>query len=248
MCIRDQFGLSMALGAFVSGVVLSESEYSHQIVADIMPFRDVFNSIFFVSIGMLLSLQYLTTHIPNVLVVLLITVAGKALLAFLTAKILGYSVRLSIMVGLGLAQIGEFSFILAKEGVAQNLLSGDNYQAFLAVSILSMVATPFLIKLAPKLAMWMTRRVSRSEAEKQSLEALDDSVKESLSNHVIIIGYGNNGRNLAKVLYRVSIPYLVLELNADAVAEARSRGVSIIYGDAVRREVLFYLSLIHISE
>ena len=241
--LTSQFGLSMALGAFVSGVVLSESEYSHQIVADIMPFRDVFNSIFFVSIGMLLSVDYLSTHLPRVLVVLLITVAGKAILVFLTSKLLGYSLRLSIMVGLGLAQIGEFSFVLAKEGVAQNLLSGDNYQSFLAVSILSMVATPFLIKLAPKLAMFMTRRSSGSEAEKQSLEALDDNVKEKLSNHVIIIGYGNNGRNLAKVLYRVSIPYLVLELNADAVAEARSRGVSIIYGDAVRREVLLYMGV-----
>jgi len=242
--LTSQFGLSMALGAFVSGVVLSESEYSHQIVADILPFRDVFNSIFFVSIGMLLSVGYLVTHLPSVLLILLVTVTGKAILAFLAAKLLGYSLRLSVMVGFGLAQIGEFSFILAKEGVAQNLLNPDNYQSFLAVSILSMVATPFLIKLAPGIALWLQARVAKHESEKEKiLETTDDVREERLNNHVIIIGYGNNGRNLAKVLYRIAIPYIVLELNADAVAEARSKGISIIYGDAVRREVLLHIGV-----
>ncbi len=238
--LTSQFGLSMALGAFVAGVVLSESEYSHQIVADIMPFRDVFNSVFFVSIGMLLSVSFLIGNLPWIAFLLILTILGKAILVLAVALFLGYSFRVSVMVGLGLAQVGEFSFILAKEGVAQDLLSATEYQTFLAVSILSMIATPFLIQLARPVGSWLERSLFKRRLPDLTTT---EEMRAALSNHVIIVGYGNNGRNLAKVLYRVSIPYIVLELNADAVAEARATGVSIIYGDAVRREVLMHVGV-----
>ena len=161
--LTSQFGLSMALGAFVAGVVLAESEYSHQIIADIMPFRDVFNSIFFVSIGMLLSVGFLAENLLQIAFLLMIAILGKAILALAVAAFLGYSFRVSVMVGLGLAQVGEFSFILAKEGVAQGLLSSSNYQTFLAVSIVSMIATPFLIQLARPLGTWLERHLFKTK-------------------------------------------------------------------------------------
>lgn len=240
--LTSQFGLSMALGAFIAGVVLSESEYSHQIVADIMPFRDVFNSIFFISIGMLLSVGFLASNLGSVLLLLGGVIIGKALVVIVISRLLGLSLRIAIMVGVGLAQIGEFSFILAKSGVDQGLIGGDDYQRFLAASILSMIATPFLIAVAPRIAMAVGRMFGAgSRIEPQSDEIGPD--KRKLNDHVIIIGYGNNGRNLAKVLHRVNIPYIVLELNSEAVREGRRTGVPIEYGDAMRREVLAHIGV-----
>lgn len=235
--LTSQFGLSMALGAFIAGIVLSESEYSHQIVSDIMPFRDVFNSIFFISIGMLLSVGFLITHLPSVMIWFAAIVLGKAIIAFLAARILGYSFRISVLVGLGLAQVGEFSFVMAKAGVEQGLTGGDDYQRFLAASILSMMATPFLIKVGPRIAYSLQAMIAGKEGA--PLEPVEPEEEDlDLKDHVIIIGYGNNGRNLAKVLHRVQIPYEVLELNAESVREGRRNGVPIEYGDSTRREVL----------
>ncbi len=144
--LTAHFGLSLALGAFIAGVVLSESEYSHQIMADILPFRDVFNSIFFVSIGMLLSTGFFIANLPMVLTWFVGLVIIKAVIIIAAVLLLSYPVRIATMTAVGLAQIGEFSFILAKTATSQNLLSDSDYQRFLASAILSMVATPFLIK------------------------------------------------------------------------------------------------------
>jgi monovalent cation:H+ antiporter-2, CPA2 family len=151
--LTSQFGLSMAVGAFIAGLVLSESEYSHQIVSDILPFRDVFNSVFFISIGMLLSLSSLAQNFPAVITWLAAIIIGKAIVVAMVARLLRYSLRVSITLGIGLAQVGEFSFILARAGSAQNLLSQSDYQLFLAASVLSMIATPFLIQGAPRISL-----------------------------------------------------------------------------------------------
>jgi CPA2 family monovalent cation:H+ antiporter-2 len=238
--LTSQFGLSMALGAFIAGLVLSESEYSHQIVSDILPFRDVFNSIFFISIGMLLSLSALAAHLPRVLLWLGAILIGNTLIVTAVARLLRYPLRVALMIGLGLAQVGEFSFILAKVGNAQGLLSATDYQIFLAASILTMIATPFLIRIAPRLGFALQNRFSS-----RSLPDAPESGEEaqSLSNHVIVVGYGINGRNLSKVLHRVGIPFVVLELNAETVRAAKAEGVPIQYGDAGRREVLLHVGL-----
>lgn len=229
-------GLSMALGAFVAGLVLSESEYSHQIVSDIMPFRDVFNSIFFISIGMLLSVSFLWQNLWLVLGWWLALVVGKAVITLLVVWLLGNSLRVAALVGLGLAQVGEFSFILAKVGVAQGLLPEGDYQQFLATAILSMIATPFLIAVAPRFGMFLQARFAPTSArERQTTET---NGAAALRAHVIIVGYGFNGRNLARVLRHAGIPYQVLELNAETVRAAQAEGVPIHYGDAMRREVL----------
>jgi CPA2 family monovalent cation:H+ antiporter-2 len=242
--LTSQVGLSLALGAFIAGIVLSESEYSHQIVADILPFRDVFNSVFFISIGMLLSLNALAADVPTVLAWVGALTLGKALLVLGVVRLLGYSLRVSTMTALGLAQVGEFSFILAKAGLPQGLLSDQDYQRFLAASILSMIAAPFLIKAAPRIGYALQSMFARGSLLEPTVTGFD-AKEPDLRGHVIIVGYGLNGRNLAKVLHRTGVPYLVMELNAEAVREARAQGERIVYGDATRKEVLHHIRLEH---
>ena len=235
--LTSQFGLSLALGAFIAGIVLSESEYSHQIVADILPFRDVFNSVFFISIGMLLSLTSLAANVLTVLGWVGLLIVGKTLLILGVVRLLGYSMRVSVMAALGLAQIGEFSFILAKTGVAEGLISTTDYQRFLAASIISMVATPFLIKAAPRVAYAVQAMVAPRSMFEPSVAGFEPSEAE-MRGHVVIVGFGLNGRNLAKVLRRTRVPYVVLELNGETVRRAREQGEPVGYGDATRKEVL----------
>src|SRR5688572_17953766 len=230
-----QAGLSLALGAFIAGIVLSESEYSHQIVADILPFRDVFNSLFFMSIGMLLSLSALWADVLIVLAWVGALTLGKALLVLAVMRLLGFSLRVSTTAALGLAQVGEFSFILAKAGLPQGLLSESDYQRFLAASILSMIATPFLIKAAPRIGYALQSLFAPGSLFEPTVTGFDPQELE-MRGHVVIVGYGLNGRNLARVLRRVSVPYLVLELNAEAVREACDQGERIDYGAELRGE------------
>lgn len=236
-----QFGLSLALGAFIAGMVLSESEYNHQIIADILPFRDVFNSLFFISIGMLLSLGALASNIFVIILLVAALIAVKALIVLAVIRTLGYSLRIATMTAIGLSQIGEFSFILAKTGVQEGLLPELDYQRFLAASIISMIATPFLIKAAPRIG-YAVQSLFGSSALEPTVESYQPEDGE-MNDHVIIVGYGFNGRNLAKVLRRTKVPYLVLELNADAVRSARAEGERVIYGDATRREVLHHVGI-----
>ena len=234
--ITSQFGLSLALGAFIAGIVLSESEYSHQIVADILPFRDVFNSIFFISIGMLLSVRFIASSAFSVLIWIVALMLGKALIVFLVMQLLGRSIRISTMTAVSLAQIGEFSFILAKAGLSQELLSDSDYQTFLAASIISMAITPLLINAAPRLGFAAQSLFSKNKELDTTF--IDSEIPEELKAHVVIVGYGLNGRNVANVLMKIGIPYLVLELNGDTVREAGKEGVPILYGDSTRKEVL----------
>jgi CPA2 family monovalent cation:H+ antiporter-2 len=240
--ITSQFGLSLALGAFIAGMMLSESEYSHQIVADILPFRDVFNSLFFISIGMLLSWSALSADVLVVLAWVIALIVGKALLVLAVVRLLGYSLRVSIMTGVGLAQVGEFSFIVAKAGLPEGLLSAEDYQRFLAASILSMIATPFLIKAAPRIGYALQSVFLPGSSLEPTVDGFDPG-EGNLRGHVVIIGYGLNGRNLAKVLRRTGVPYVVLELNAEAVRNATNEGEPVVYGDATRREVLYHVGL-----
>jgi K+:H+ antiporter len=239
--LTAQAGLSLAIGAFIAGMVLSESEYNHQIIADILPFRDVFNSLFFISIGMLLSVGALASNIVVVLFWVTGLIVVKALLALAVVRLLGYSLRVGTMTAIGLSQVGEFSFILAKTGVPEGLLPQIDYQRFLATSILSMIATPFLIKAAPRIG-YAVQSLFGGSALEPSVASYEPEEHE-LNDHVIIVGYGFNGRNLAKVLRRTKVPYLVLELNADAVRSARAEGERVIYGDATRREVLHHVGI-----
>ena len=227
--VTYSLGLSLALGAFLAGLIISESEYSHHIVAEIMPFRDYFASIFFISIGMLLHTDFLSAHWPLLIFLTTMLALTKTALVMLTAKILRYPVRSALLAGLGLAQIGEFSFLLAQQGLARGLLAEDVFQTFINASILSMIVTPFIIQAGPRLVAGLPE-VAGQQAEKE------DAC--SLVGHTIIAGYGLNGRNLAKTLKATHIPYVVLEVNADTIRKARNEGEPIIYGDITRADVL----------
>ncbi len=238
--VTSQFGLSLALGAFIAGVVLADTDYSHQVTADVLPFRDIFNSVFFVSIGMLLSLAMLWANLGGVLVLVITLVAGKAFIIWAIIRLLGFPQRVATITALGLAQIGEFSFILAKVGRGVDLLPDGDYQSFLAASIISMIATPFLIRFAPKAGYFVQNLLS--DGKSAEIENTEDDIhltsSGGLNQHVIIVGYGLNGRNLARVLRSVGVPYTILELNADEVRKAKAKGEKINFGDATRREVL----------
>jgi CPA2 family monovalent cation:H+ antiporter-2 len=223
------FGLSLALGAFLAGLIISESEYSHRIVADILPFRDYFASIFFISIGMLLKTDYFLMHWPLLIGLTTALALLKTGMVTITAAVLRYPLRTALLAGLALAQAGEFSFLLANQGERFGLITGNTFQAFINTSILTMVATPFIIQTAP----WFADRIRLPRPA--SAENADVC---SLTGHTIIAGYGLNGRTLARTLRATRIPYTVLEVNADTIRKARDEGEPIIYGDITREDVL----------
>lgn len=243
----SQFGLSLALGAFIAGAVISESDYSNQVVADILPFRDVFNSIFFVSIGLLLSFGALVANFGTVLALVGAIVVLKLLIVWIVVRLLGFPQRIAAMSALGLAQVGEFSFILAKAGQGNGLLVDSEYQIFLGASIISMIATPFMISSAPRFGTLVQSIVKdRSDV---TVTGSDDEIHVTsnggLNNHVIIVGYGLNGRNLARVMRAVSLPYTILELDMEAVRRAKADSEKINFGDSTRAEVLKHAGIEH---
>ena len=235
--LTSETGLSLALGALVAGLVISESELSHQIVADILPLRDCFSGIFFISIGMLLNLGLLSQDFRITLLELLLMIGIKSLVLFAVFWWLYRSIRLGVVLGLGLAQIGEFSFVLAKAGINFRLLSPADGQIFLAASILSMMATPFLIQWAHAWAFGFEGLFNKDTAFNGSRSG---EAKETASakGQVIVVGYGLNGQNLARVLKEVGIPYRVLEMDPDLVRSAKAGGEPISFGDGTRPEIL----------
>nr|NNE65615.1 potassium transporter KefB [Pyrinomonadaceae bacterium] len=242
--ISQQFGLSLALGAFIAGVILSESEYSYQINAEILPFRDIFNSIFFVSIGLLLSVSSLIENLPTVLFWVGSLIILKILIVWATVKVIGYPHRIAAMTALGLAQIGEFSFVLAKAGKGTALLPEVDYQVFLAASIISMFVTPFLIAIAPRFGDLLQKLFSDGSKEfGDETEEIHVTASGELINHVIIAGYGLAGRSLARVLNTVHVPYTILELNAEVIRRAKKKGEKINFGDVTRQEILKHVRI-----
>ena len=239
-------GLSLALGAFIAGLVISESEYSHQAIAEVLPFRDSFTSLFFVSIGILMDWRVLLSH-PLPVVGLLVTVLLVKFFAGTGAVLLAeVPPRSAVMVGIALAQVGEFSFLLAQQGQESGFFRGDPYQVFLAVSVLSMIVTPFLMQWSPHLARrteaWQRLRhwlPSRTTAHVQQIEGKQIRKK----GHVIIAGYGLNGRNLARVLGETEIPYLVLDLDGNTVSREAKHGAPVYYGDATNPNVLRHMRI-----
>lgn len=239
--VTSHFGMSLALGGFIAGMVLADSDYSHQVTTEVLPFRDVFNSLFFVSIGLLLSLGSLFENIATVALLVAALVAGKALIVWAIIRIIGFPQRVAAMTALGLAQIGEFSFVLAKSSQTSGLLSERDYQIFLAASVISMIATPFLIAAAPSFGVLVQSIIGDGRrGDIKNVEEPDIHLTSSggSKHHVIIVGYGLNGRNLSRVLRAVTIPYLVLELDSEVVRRAKADGEKINFGDATRREVL----------
>jgi CPA2 family monovalent cation:H+ antiporter-2 len=235
--VSSLIGLSLALGAFLAGLALSESEFAQQILAEILPFRDSFNSLFFISVGMLLNLEFVRENwalvaslAGTVFVIKLLTGMGSVLM-------LGFPVRVAFMVGLGLAQVGEFSFVLLRQGAGLNLITGDAYQTFLAAAVVTMILTPIVIQLSPRLAARVPEMRALRRFFPEPGEA-DMDAEAPLSDHVIVCGYGLNGRLTAGVLRRLRLPYLCLETNPETVQVARALDEHIFFGDGSSKEML----------
>ncbi|MBE0606135.1 MAG: cation:proton antiporter [Deltaproteobacteria bacterium] len=232
----QMWGLSLAMGAFLAGLVVTESDYINEIAAQIFPFRDVFNGVFFISVGMLLDLPFLARNFPAVLLLSAAVLAGKTLCAGAAIRAVRYPWAATVIAAVGLAQVGEFSFLLLFQGFREGLLDGRLYQYLLAVAILTMVATPFLMNAAPAIARFWTCRVAKGPDRAAEEEVTLPS--QQWENHVIISGYGMNGRNLAKVLRSTHLPYVVVDLNDVLVRQSREEGEKIFFGDVNNPEVL----------
>jgi CPA2 family monovalent cation:H+ antiporter-2 len=235
--IADRIGLSLALGAFIAGMVISESEYSHQALSDVLPFRDTLASLFFLSVGMLLDLRAILAAPGLVLGGVALTLLAKAVVAALAVLATGYPLRVAVITGLGLAQIGEFSFVLAQIGRDAGLLPERLRQALLAAAVLSMVATPLLIAGGAWLGARLSGRWARRGAQVEDKGAAVKSPAE-LRDHTIIIGFGLNGRNVARVLSSAGIAFVAVDMNPRTVAAERRNGTPIVFGDACQEAVL----------
>lgn len=236
--LTSRFGLSLALGSFLAGLIISESEYAHQALSDILPFKDSFMGLFFVSIGMLMDIEFLAANGVKIGEVVLLIVGIKIVTGVIATLLIGNALRSALIVGLGLAQIGEFSFVLAIAGKATGLITEDFYQIFLSSSVITMIMTPFVLNTAPPLSEWIVSRplLKRLHVKRKDFSA--EGGPRRKHDHVIIVGFGLNGRNLAKVLREAEIPYVVLEMNSDTVKEMKRRGEPIYYGDGASKEIL----------
>ena len=225
-------GLSFAFGAFVAGMVLSESDYGHQALSDIIPVRDLFGLLFFASVGMLLNPAFLLDHWQQVFILVLIVSLGKGLILGLLARIFKYGNVVPLAVGLGLFQVGEFSFVLAQVGVSTNSISHEVYSLVLTTAIITMFLTPLISGQTARLYALRKRWFKH--------EALDsiNFPKSGFRNHVIIIGGGRVGFRIAQVLKRLNVPLLIIELDQLRVDRAKHADIPVIYGDACHEVVL----------
>ncbi len=242
--LTAEIGLSLALGAFIAGLIISESEYSHQATSIILPFRELFTSFFFVSVGMLLDLSFFLSNIPIILLLVFIVLILKSSVAAIAVAILKYPTKTAILTGLALFQVGEFAFILSKIGIQYNLLTPQTNQYFLSVSIVSMMVTPFVIIFSEPIADKVLG-VKRKLGLKRELDSseMKEIVEPDLENHLVIIGYGINGSNLAKAATASNIPFIVIETNAEIVKREKAKGLPIIFGDATNDHILETVNL-----
>lgn len=228
--VTGYLGLSLSLGAFLAGLVVSDSEVSHSVVDAIVPFRDVFTSVFFMSVGMLFDTRVFASSWALVFGLLGALFVLKVTVGCVAGLCLRYPLRTALLSGLALFQIGEFSFVLAGIGMQHGLLNVAEFQIFLSVALLSMAVTPTLIAQLPRLGARLAARSGSTPSPSQS--------KAKLRDHLIIAGYGVGGRYVAQVAQESDIPYVVLEMNPETVRRERAMGVPIAFGDITQPAVL----------
>ena len=233
--------VSLALGAFLAGLVVSESHYSDHSLSEILPLKTIFNAVFFVSVGMLLDVKFVFEY-P---LLLLGIASGVLLLKFTLSSVsllvLGYPIRIAAASGIVLAQIGEFSFVLERAGRKAGLEPGGfgevGSQMFIAVSVILMLLTPLFLKISPKVGELLSKTPLKKLGEKRKKNS-ESKTSIALEDHVILVGYGPAGRNLARILTETNIPFIVIEMNPKSVNEMNELGINAIYGDATRAHIL----------
>ncbi|MBW3466289.1 monovalent cation:proton antiporter family protein [Arthrospiribacter ruber] len=246
--LTSLLGLSLGLGAFLAGLIISESDYSHHATGKILPFREVFLSFFFVSVGMLFDITFLFNHILVILGLTILTFIVKFGTIVAAVSAIGQKTKDAFIVGFSIFQIGEFSLLLAKEGLRYDLLDAETYQYFLAISILSMAITPFVLKaredLTRKLLVIPLPAKLKKRLSKSRTNTSDPSlIEKELKDHLVIIGYGLNGRNLSRAAKSAQIPYSIIEMNPVTVKEEGMKGEPIMYGDAANESVLEHVNI-----
>ena len=232
--LSEQAGLSLALGAFLAGLILAESELRSQVIADILPFRDTFSSVFFISVGMMLEPRAVLAQPLLVLVATVGMVLWKLAAATVAARVSRFPWRTAFAAGLGVAHVGEFSFVLAQQGIPAGLLPPPFDQAFVAGAVFSMMITPWLVGQAPDWAMRLELLVRAAAPSSRE----DAAVSPLLKDHVIIAGFGINGQNLARVLRATHIAHVVLDMAPEAIARCHAEGSPALIGNATQDEIL----------
>jgi CPA2 family monovalent cation:H+ antiporter-2 len=236
--LADAMGLSLEIGAFIAGMVISESEYSHEVFAEVRPLRDVFAALFFVSVGMLLNVSFVLQHWPTVLTVVLAILVGKSFITFCAVYGLGAHGRTALIVGLGLAQIGEFSFVLASMGSAKGLISQDLSNTILASALVTILLAPFLHSLSGRLYTGLNRIPSISRLLNRLPQGDAAPPQELADAKALILGSGRVGRYVSDALRAKGVPQIVVDYDAYATEQRRARGIPVIYGDATSEVVL----------
>lgn len=228
--LTNYLGFSLALGAFIAGMILAESDFIYQIEADIKPLKNVFLSIFFISVGMLLNIPFVIENSSNVAIAFISILVIKTLIIAFIALVFKTPLNMSLLIGLGISQIGEFSFMLLNIARPLNFISDEYYQIFLSSSIISMMATPAFLGLGNVL-------LNKSEFKKEIDEHFD------LQKHVLIAGFGVNGQNLSKIFKSLNIPYKVIEINPNTVKKFKKEGEDIVFGDITKHDNLLHLGI-----
>ena len=230
--LSNSLGMSVELGAFLAGIMVSESIYGYQALADIHPMKDLFSIVFFVTVGMLINPQFVTTEWSLILGFVIMLIVCKSIIAAMCTRIAVGSNRVAILVGLGLAQIGEFSFVLAMLGKTMNLIESRLYDLYISASVITLIISPFILAIAPKLLS--TNREAQALGEKKA----KSEEKVDLENHLIMCGFGTVGHSIAHVMQQYSIPFVVIESNAAHLDELDESGLRYIYGDATNTMIL----------
>lgn len=244
--LTSLLGLSLGLGAFLAGLIISESDYSHHATGKILPFREIFLSFFFVSVGMLFDISFLFSNILVILSLTALTIFVKFILVAISVRAIGQGFKEAFIVSFSIFQVGEFSLLLAKEGLKFELLDADTYQYFLAISILTMAITPFVLKKRETLTCGILNLPIPSKLNKKFGNENVPEInleKDGLKDHLVIVGYGLNGRNLAKAAKSAKIPYAIIEMNPETVRTESAKGEPIIFGDASIESILEHVNI-----
>ena len=240
--ITSSIGLSLAVGAFLGGLTISESEYSFQAIGDVLPFQDIFTSFFFVSIGMLLDIQFFVSNLLLISLIAMGIFLLKSLVVSFTAILLGALLRPAVLSGLALSQVGEFSFVLAASGIALGIGTDYHYQLFIAIAVLTMGITPIVISVSPTIANLISNLPLRGRFFARLKMEMEEK-KPLLEDHIIIIGFGLCGKNLARSAKEAAVPHVIIDMNAEKVHQERKRGEPIYYGDATSERVLKHANI-----
>jgi len=242
MGASELFGVSLALGAFVAGAIISQSPLSHQVGADVFAFREAFSVLFFVSVGMLVNPVFFWQNLEQIASLTLLVVVGKALIVLLMGLFIPRPARTFLVIAVGLSQVGEFSFILGQGGLSLGLLDSNQYSLILAAALISITLNPFMYRLLPGLEKAL-QRVPGFWGRLESNKPLPELNEEQLKDHVVIVGFGRVGKHLVDVLESLHVPLLVVETDAERIDLLNAQQVPTLYGEAGNSEVLTHAHL-----